>query len=546
MKKLCFILCSILISGLLPAQETDDGADLAVPEEPGIILPTMLLEVEDITIETVDVPLPAEEKIESLDIDIPLPEEEDLYISDDSFSLPVYDQQGNATGDRLSESSFFSTGIIGAGSMNHILGSVALYKLGTEPRFRFRFSHEGIDGYGFRAPGSGFFSREDLLEGWLAYRSDSIELETEAGFIEREQGLQGRSDFYSAALRFLSLSPAFLFRPVDFFTLTLDSEVSSGSRIMAVASQLIPAERQSEFYVAPQLDLRFAFSSFTIGLTGSYGFQFVDQTYPVHRASTGIDAELILFDSLILNGSVGSMWQWDPAYRVLLPFQLGLDLSVQSALRIFASGGQRVSYNNYTGLWKDFPLLSMSTALPPSYELFAGGGFSWSIAERVLQLDAGIEFADRKNIINPELNTGFSTAAGTFSFSVDSMQSLYSDVGVKWKISDLLSFEAGWNAVFLQRSNLEAAHRLNASFGLVPQDEAYGVSIDAVTKLEGEPMLLLLPNLNASGFVKITDGVRLDLEIKDILSPFLGSGRPGYGPFIEPGFRAILKTQISL
>ncbi len=546
MKKLLSILCTILIGVFTFAQEENDGADIAVPEEPGIVLPTMLLEIEDITIETVDVPLPAEEKIESPDIDIPLPEQEDLYISDDSFSLPLFDRQGDVSGEGLSESSFFSTGIIGAGTMNHILGSVALYKLGMEPRFRFRFSHEGIDGYGFKAPGSGFFSREDLLEGWLAYRSGSIELETEAGFIEREQGLQGQSDFYSAALRFLSVSPAFLVRPVDFFTLTLSSDVSSTSRIMAVASQSIPAERQNEFLVSPELDLRFTFSSFTIGVTGSYGLQFTDQTYAVHRASTGIDAELILFDSLILTGSVASMWQWDPAYRVLLPFQLGLDLSLESALRIFASGGQRVTYNNYTDLWGDFPLLALSGALPPTYELFAGGGFSWNIVERVLQLDGSIEYADRKNVVNPELNTGFNASAGTFSFSADSIRSLYCGAGVSWEISDLFSFKAGWDAVFLQRSNPEAAHRLNASFGIVPQDEAYGVSVEAVSKLEGEPMLLLLPNFSATGFVKITDGVRLDIVLKDLLSPFLVSGRPGYGPFIEPGFRAIIKTQISL
>jgi hypothetical protein len=100
--------------------------------------------------------------------------------------------------------------------------------------------------------------------------------------------------------------------------------------------------------------------------------------------------------------------------------------------------------------------------------------------------------------------------------------------------------------VFLERSLDQAAHRIGTEVELRSEEENYGLTISAVEELRGEPMLFQLPLVGLSAFADLTEGVRLSLDLSDILSPFITGGRIDYEPFIKPGFRATITTQISL
>jgi hypothetical protein len=64
---------------------------------------------------------------------------------------------------------------------------------------------------------------------------------------------------------------------------------------------------------------------------------------------------------------------------------------------------------------------------------------------------------------------------------------------------------------------------------------------------------LIVPRLGVQGFFDVVEGVRLVTELEDVLAPLLPEGRPRIGstvnedfPYIQPGFRLIVKTEISL
>ena len=68
------------------------GAQDAEPEEPGIVLPPTLLEVEDLQVEEISAVIP-EEEIQLLpEIEIPLPQAEDILLPEERFDIPYPDQ----------------------------------------------------------------------------------------------------------------------------------------------------------------------------------------------------------------------------------------------------------------------------------------------------------------------------------------------------------------------------------------------------------------------------------------------------------------------
>ena len=113
-----------------------------------------------------------------------------------------------------------------------------------------------------------------------------------------------------------------------------------------------------------------------------------------------------------------------------------------------------------------------------------------------------------------------------------------------------LGLETGWRSILLDRAETEPLHDGRFGVDLRNQDETMGIRMDLSEKIHEE---LVTPELDLSAYIDVTESVRISTDLRDILAPLIDDGRPRIGdglnddfPFVTPGFRFVLKTQVSL
>ncbi len=266
-----FLMCA---AGGLSAQANQPSPDAtgtnpAVgPGEPEMVMPQVILQIEDLSVEKVEAQLPPEEELLPPERSIPVLSEGDLAVGEPQIPVPSVDTEGVVaqTGDR-----FLSSDVdLGAGTSNQIVGSMSLKTLGQDPRFTLQFNHETLDGFWGHVAGSGFSLRNDSLDGGLKFGIGSVNTDLSGSFLEKETGLQGVSSAYVAALsRTLSAAAVFTGTPFDWLTLNgglaggFDSLTLEGSAPLPVTG----------LHVQPSLSGEAHFGGVKIGLDTSYTYR---------------------------------------------------------------------------------------------------------------------------------------------------------------------------------------------------------------------------------------------------------------------------------
>jgi len=180
-----------LVSLLLASFGTLSAQDAKGPEEPALVLPRMVLMIDDLTSQPFPAILPRSSELQFVASALQL-SEPPVPPLPESLLHPVSSEE---RAKKVSDSSLVTHGVFGAGSMNSLLGSLSLFRTGERDTLRLRFSHEGSDGWDFHAPGTGYSGREENLDGRALFRGTSGETVAEGSFTERELGLQGKAPF---------------------------------------------------------------------------------------------------------------------------------------------------------------------------------------------------------------------------------------------------------------------------------------------------------------------------------------------------------------
>lgn len=502
------------------------------PEDPGIELPPIILEIADLVVEDIEAFLPREEEILP-SISIILPEPGALIIEEDLFTLSVEDSMPGRTG----SSAFFSDGTIGFGSRNHILGDISLYKTGDSPRFSLRYYHEQWDGFHNESPGSGFFSREDAISGGLSLIEQDFKFTAEASFLQDERGLQGHSDYSTLTHRFYEVAAEaeYRFSPVW---------AVSGGASFSSADILLSGDNPSfgdELKITPGLILTARREKVFTALSGSYTFSGQKN----RGADTGTDhsgdinllfqAELPSYFDLILQ--VGAAFRENLSVRV--PFSALLAGQFSRFLSFSLEGGYRAVENSYTALWREYPYLDLSS-LVPSFQWFAELDLSW-YAGGAVTLDTSLVFENSEAEIR--LNTGETNSAGLFSLSQFPVYALTPSVDLRIRPSRFMSFTTGFYTRLLDTESIKSGSATNFLVSFESEGGRFGTSLGGTFRFAPK---MNMPELKWEGFYRLSEGVLFMAEIRDFLAPLLENGRSLWDPYIEPGFVFILKTQISL
>jgi len=539
---------------LLAAATAPLWAQSVEPKEPGIVLPPVLLKIQDVTQAKIDTPLPKATGPTLPKVDVILPKEAGVPTPAAAYAVPVPTGAGaSAAGAKGPPSSFFSEGEIGVGSMNHVLGDVTLYKLGDDPRFRIHFAHNQLDGYGFRPAGGGYFDRNDAINGSLSSSKEGLySLDLGASYTESQNGLQQLSPtFNSVTHRFAAGNLAAEYLKAKPFSFGAAVKATNTGITVAGASPL----GGNELDLEPNLSAAVQFGGVRLGLSGFYG---LDRTAALGAASAAgptaqlqraggalsLRAELPL--SLTLKASVGL--HWDEFNNLIVPFALDLTGDYGDSLSFSLHGGQRVKELSYAEVWRAMPFLAEEGALHSSVQQYGGASTQLHFG-RTLGLDGGVEYTADSGAVVPV--TLASDGTGLFAFSQEPLVELSPSVALSWSPAESFTLRLGWKGSLLESNPFLPSTTFTLSAELANASSRYGGGLTG--KWDVYPSGIQIPNLGLSGFFRVTDGVMFTLSGDDLLSPLIPGGRtlwgnivPGFPGYYQPGLGVTLATHISL
>ncbi len=546
----------LLIPAFAFAQETsnrDDQDDAPqagpdIPEETEIKLPDTLLQVEELAVEEITAELPESPDVPIRPIEVPLPEEEDLRVVQSAFALPA-PIDGVDVPAREERSSYFASGILSAGSMSHIEGALSLSKLGSDPRLRFQFSHEGLDGYSSQEPGTGFFQSRTYIDGYVAGALGPVNAEGSASFQEREEGLQGNPNYFSTDLRFVNANLSGTYRPGDLVELGANLEGTVANRLLTIKqAQAVP--RTTEFVIRPTLTSDFSIRDVSLsvdlwyqyrGYTGGHG--------DAHALSLVLAGDAPITSELFVGGDVGVYWPISGSVKV--PFHLTVTATVEDLVTLGLSAGYEAGPRTLFELWQERPLLVDSGAgdapLADRNAWVADADLSWNVLSRRLVVSGGVGFEYDEEALTPR---DYDEGEGVFPVAQEARTTVRPNLAVTYR-AGVFSSELSWTGSFVERSPFEPLHQLGLVMDVATENRSVTGSLEVRSPFfEGAA---LLPLIRGEVGFRVVEGLRILASVDDPLAPILEPGRPRNGPevtdaypFIEPGFRFALSTEISL
>ncbi len=536
MKRLSILaaLLRLAIAAFPQAQGKDLG-----PTEPDIVLPQVILEIEDLSVENVEAKLPPDEELLPSRREIPLPAEGEIPVIEPSVAIAS--TAGEPPAPAPAGPSIATEALVGAGLENTILGTLSVKTLGRDPRLSLSFSHEAVDGFSGHAAGSGFDSRTDNLSGELAMKLAFLDTDLQGSFNEDARGLQRQGTYIGRLSRRVDGSADFTARPLDW--LTLDGKIKAGTDSLTLTgSTPLPV---SEYRLAPSLGGEARFSWFRLGLSGDYSYRMADfgpaGSQEVQRVRTGLTLGFELPASMLLEGSVA--WFWNTSGASLFPFELRFSGTPFGFLTFGFGAGYKVVPYDAGGVLSEYRWV-LPEPLRDDSGWFADSNLKLSLAKDLI-LSGTLSFMSSREMLDTSDSTlAQDPATGLFLLGQRQAVRLDSDISLRWNPVENVTLGAGWKRAFIDRPAFAALDEARVEGIAMEKSGAFGGNF-LVALRTGVAPILQLPVVNVGGFFKISDSVEIHLDAEDLLQPALNAPRYDLFPFQDPGFRVIAKARLA-
>jgi len=516
------------------------------PGEPEIVLPDVILRVDDLSVEKVDAALPGEEELLSPERLIPLPELEQPAVHDPELPSGVGAPPDPAGWGGPQGSSLAAQVVLGAGSMNHLYSLVSLNRVGQEPRFKLRFLHQMLDGIGEAEAGAGYDQRADSLEAGLEARLQELDLRVDASLADREHGLQGQGS-YAAKIGRQGAASVEAAHP-------LGRHLELGARLAgSFATELLAGstpEEATELLVQPALWGAVRKGPARLVLQTRYAYQsLLGEPGPeLQRFGAELLFSLDIKERYLLEARAG--WLWSSSLGHLPPFSLSLSGNPAAFISFQVSGGYRVQEVSYLTVLEPYPFVRLSGAsLEDNHGWFVDGGVGLSL-KRALALQARMLVA--RNSALPLPQTVQDPVSGLFTVAADEGTHVSTDLRLRWNLGSVFSMAVGVHSEWAQRAAFTAVHAGSVELEAAPPSGRWGGRAAmgfGVLWDRPAPDVTEAPILDLSGHYNLTDAVSLVAELNDLLYPLAGGPRfheDAWAPFEAPGLRGTLKVQINL
>lgn len=514
-----------------PETKTEDTETAVEPEDPDIDLPTVVFEYSAIEQEELEVVLPDEDFIELSRLGSQLPEAGGLSTEGPSLQVEIPEQRSIK---RQTGASFFSEGIIGGGSDNHLIGDIALYKRGELPIYQFRFSHEGIDGYGSNPPGSGYFDRREELSGSIELGNAPHSFRSSADFMERETGLQDFPDAVSVIHRFLHGRGEYTYSFATPFSVSSSVEAHSGSQNIGTSTE------REELFLDAVAALLYEHEKFDLDLSAGYSYQEAPVENTLQQAILELRNSYYgrRFDLSFLLGL-----NWSTAHELLFPWNVQLEGVVGERWEVLLEGGYQVENVLYRELWDAYPLLGESAGLELERGWKALGRIGYTAGPR-MKLQAGIEWKKMNGLAVPDDLSQRDPDSGLFPFSQVGIEEADVDVGLQLTPAERVALDLNWNGrLFSDQERFEPGQSFELELSFNREGQGFGAVLSGEYFLQP---VSSLPLIAAELRYRLSPGITMLLTAEDLMGSFYEDGRPWWGEYEQRGMHVTLKTEISL
>jgi hypothetical protein len=528
-----FVIAFLLLPlSLSHAQETE-------PEEPEIVLPRVILEIEDLSVETITTGIPEDELLPR-ELEVPLPEPEDLVIGEPSIMLsPPQAESPMLARDEGKYLNF--EGVIGVGSRNHFVSGFSLYQFERKPEGKLVFEHEIFDGLSGFEEGAGYNLRRDSLEGQIGFDVKRLDVELRGSFNDDERGLQGLGSYYSKISRYGNAYGSLRYPFGERFSLGYNLGADVTSQLLTTSGSPAPApDKTSEYLAYTSIDGRYRFNRGYLGLEPGVSYRDgTDSSYRLTRTRIkgyfGVD----LGEVTRLEGDVS--WFWSESSAHLFPFSLTLSTYPTDLFSLNLSAGYRLLEYNLNYLFIYYPYAGSPFMLSDDYGWFLEVGSHIHVA-RAWILNAGLSYMDSSGMLTTSEITD--PVTGLFPVTQTEAQRLTSEVGIRWNQSMRFSAYASWIYDILDRPRFFPQHSLNLELNWNGRSGLYGADLTSVQTI-GVNDFIQAPIVDLSAYYRIADFIRIVGEANDILYPVLDEPRYDWYPFVDVGLQFAFKVYIN-
>jgi hypothetical protein len=526
--RIAALLWLVLVAGPLGAQS------LPEPTGPGdLVLPPIVLEVEDLSVVHVDARLPPEEDLVPPVRRFPLPEPGTLAIVEPS--LPSAVPAGGGERAAAAGGPLATQATLGAGTLRGMSAGVRLSAEGT-PDLDVSFAHESLDGFGGKPPGSGYDLRDDRLSAAIALNPWGADLDFEGSWNDGVRGLQGRggSGYASLTTRSIAGGVSLSGKPASWLTLTGALEIENDELVLNGA---IP-DHLTELGVSPSFTGTAAFGRWTIGLSARYGFHagtvIADPFVDGHRFRSDLTAAVGLAPGWQLEAAVG--WHWTGEGMSAVPFHLGLSGTPLPFLTFSMRGGYRAVAVDLADV------LAAHVLLLPGPTVDSEGWFGTVDltlgAGKAVSATAGLSYAIDSAML--DALSAVDVGTGLYPAIQRPADSLALTGGLRWSIVAWLTLNASLAVSLPDRPWYEPAAALSVEVAALEESGRIGATLSAVSDtMTYSP----LPGINLGGFLRVSPTVRLRLEASDLLGPIAGP-RTELGVYERPGLQVTGTVQV--
>jgi hypothetical protein len=509
---------------------------LPEPTGPGdLVLPPIVLEVEDLSEVRIEARLPPEEDLLPPDRRFPLPQPGALAIVEPSLPPAIGSAAGQPAGN--AGSPLATRAALGVGTLRGMSAGVELSAAGT-PGLGVSFTHESLDGFAGNPPGSGFDLRDDRLSAEVVLNPGELDLDIEGIWHDSARGLQGiggTGGYTSVTARTIGGSVSLSGRPLSWLTLGCGLEVANDELILAGTTP----RAITELGVSPSLSGTAVFGRWTLDVSARYEFHagdlIPDPFVNGHRFRTDLTGGVELAPGWQLEAGVG--WHWTGEGMSTAPFHLGLSGAPLEFLTFTLRGGYQAVPVDLTDVLAAHPLL-LPDATGDSEGWFGALDLTLGVGKAV-SATAGLSYASESGML--DANGTADADTGLYTVFQRAVDRLTLTAGLRWSITAWLTLNASLAVNLPDRPWYEPLGTLNVELTALEEAGRMGATLSAAS--EAGSAGIPLPRLDLGGFFRVSPAVRLRLDASDLLGPLAGP-RIELGAYERPGLRVIGTVQV--
>jgi len=522
------------------------------PAEPTLVLPEIVLDLDNPDIQSVPGLLPAFEDLgfQGLGDDAPSVGRLDLGPEIYAQLLGPLVERPISLGPSETQDfdSVYTRGSVGVGLHQMLSGGVSIYQLGTNPELRFDFSHHYLDGAivgtNWKNAGEGFKSQNSQFIGDFGVGFTRGNAGIEVGYQLEETGFQGIiPNIFGATIQDLHIIPRSSLDLSPGWTGSFEAEYAYVRRFYTSLGSNGASYDSRAWKVSPRIGARYEGDSLEADFSLTYRLRSNPQGNFENLLSPKIEAQWQALSWLGVDANVGGVFDFGELTKV--PFLVNLHFDPVDEVAISLGGGYHVLSSGVETLWGDLPTLSDGGGTEFTHE-------SWwqaNLGTRFFPLDTlDIEIGMELRAFDTKLylENLDDTSNPVNSWSLGSATEVSTNAQLNFRPITEIILSTGWVGQFLDNDSRIPDHQIDLRLEYRQVQSQFGGVIHTLFPIDSEDTT---PRMTLTGWFSLGSVVEIEASFIDPFSLLLPQGRsahPGLTPFKETGFRAEMLVALSL